>query len=277
MKRDDREIIPIFICMKCLNFYFATVLLFISSAVFAQTPQQIEADLLKSFKKVEYWKQREADTTIDTFDSLEMANEVFGRKLQYYTRKYPFTLTYKFPRLGDYGLTINRSPDGNFNIYSWDTETGGTMHCFSNVFQYRSGKKTQSFLDTASLASDRDYVYCYSDLFSLNANDHTYYAALYFGVFSGKERGEGLRVFSIENGKLTDAKIIKTRSGLHAKLYYNYDLFSIPSKMNDADFHYDPVTKTISFADVGGEDGITVTDKKIIYKFTGQYFERIRN
>ncbi|MDB5136920.1 MAG: hypothetical protein JWP37_3523, partial [Mucilaginibacter sp.] len=71
------------------------------------------------------------------------------------------------------------------------------------------------------------------------------------------------------------AKLIKTRSGLHNKLYYDYELFSIPSNVKDADIRYYPAFSTISLP-VIVEKG-KVTSKRIAYKFTGQYFEKVKS
>ena len=63
---------------------------------------------------------------------------------------------------------------------------------------------------------------------------------------------------------------------MHSKLYYGYDLFTIPHTMDDAGIHYDTKTKTISLAAITDEEG-TVTNRRILYKFTGQYFETVKN
>jgi hypothetical protein len=167
---------------------------------FSQTPKAIEADLVKSFKRIDYWSGKQGGTTSDiltAFDSLAKANAVFGKKLQYYTSKYPFTINQKFSSFSNIGLTINASPDGQFRIYSWDTYMAGTMIDFANVFQYKAGQKTCSILDTASGENEK-YIYSYADLYNMSANNHVYYLAPYYGVFSGKDRGEGIRIFSIE-------------------------------------------------------------------------------
>ena len=112
-------------------------------------------------------------------------------------------------------------------------------------------------------------------MFTLVANNHTYYLAPYYGVYSGKDRGDGIRIFSIENGNLVDAKIIKTGSGMHYKLYYDYEAFSVPKKVQDFTIRYDPGAKTIILPVVGA--GGRVTAGKIVYKFNGQYFEKVKN
>ena len=57
------------------------------------------------------------------------------------------TLDYKFSGLQE-SMYIATSEDGNFRIYSWDTEDGGSMHRFSRVYQYRTaGGKVYSKAD----------------------------------------------------------------------------------------------------------------------------------
>jgi len=259
--------------MRAVGFFAFLSFCLICLRASAQTSKAIEADLYKSFKKINYWNNRRStDTTANWVDSLEKANDVFGKKLKHYTSAYPFTIDQKFSGFSNTGLTINDSGDGHFRIYSWDTYMGGTMHDFANVIQYKTGQKTNSILDTTS-GEGEQYVYCYSGLYTIKANNQSYYLALYYGVFSGKDRGEGIRIFSIEKGNPIDAKLIKTQSGLRSKLYYDYDLFSIPKNVKDADIHYDPGNKTISLPVV--VDPGKITGKRIVYKFTGKYFEKV--
>jgi hypothetical protein len=81
-------------------------------------------------------------------DSLAHANAMFAKKLSYYISKCPFTINQKFSSLANDHLDISTSNDGLFRIYSWDTWTGGTMHFFENVMQYKSGSNFKAFIDT---------------------------------------------------------------------------------------------------------------------------------
>ena len=258
--------------MKPLAFLFTFLCLFATTSLFAQNPKQIEADLLKSFSRIEYWSgQRGTDTSGAWIDSLETANDRFGKKLQAIAIKFPATINQQFDSLDKNGPIILSSDDGALRIYTWDTETGGTMHNFENVLQYRSGSNTYAILDTGSDVKEV-YVYTYRSLGTLKISNNTYYLATFYGQFSNKDLGRGIRIFTISNGKLNDAKLIKTQSGLHSKLHYEYDYFSVSQNDPNDDIVYDPIKKTISFPVV--EDGGKVTDKRIVYKFTGQYFER---
>ena len=110
-------------------------------------------------------------------------------------------------------------------------------------------------------------------------NGKNYYLVTYYGIFDLYIRGEGIRVFSIENGKLNaQAKLIKTQKGLTNKLYYTYDQQENNlDVMGDATLTYDSKLKTITFPVVidNGEEG-KLTDNFITYKFTGQYFEKVK-
>ena len=244
----------------------------LSPALFAQTPRQIETDLLKSFKKIKYWDERLRDTSVNAGDSLYNANNEFGQKLQNYSEKYTSTIIYPFALLKKEYLNICTSTDGLFRIYSWDTEGDGTMHEFENVMQYRYRERTHSIWvrDTAVGRQDK-YVPYYTNIYSFKANNKTYYLGIYEGVYCSTCWGQGMQVFVIENGKLNDdVKIIKTASGLHSQLYYEY---RFNGEKKD-DIRFDPVSKTISLPVVIKD---RVTNKRILYKFTDQYFERVKN
>lgn len=264
--------------MKFLNLFILMFLGFITSNLSAQTTRQIEDDLLKSFKRIDYWdQQRSKDTTMAWSDSLEKANVVFGKKLKEYAQKYPPTITYPFNSLVKEHLNIISSTDGLFRIYSWDTDGGGTMHEFENVMQYKIGQKTYSawVRDTAVDHQDK-YVPYYTKIYVFKVNNKTYYLGIYEGVYCTSCRGQGLQVFTIENGKLNDdLKIIKTQTGLHSQLYYEYNFFYVIHRKADSLMHFDSATKTIYVPVVIEKE--KVTKRYITYKFTGQYFERVKN
>lgn len=256
---------------------FVYLLFFVPFITFAQTPKGIEKDLVKSFKRIDYWYGKQGDTTTDILtaaDSLAKANDVFGKKLRYYTAKYPFTLHQTFGLLKKEYLGVLSSSDGLFRIYSWDRLTGGTMHFYENVIQYKFQSKTNSILNVDT-SGEGNYIYDYSNVYTLNVDDKTYYLAIYNGVFSTRVMDKGVQIFSIENGKLNNnTKIIKTTSGLRGRLYYEYDLGPIIDESIDDNIHYNVALKTISIPVI---DGDKVTKGRIKYKFTGKYFEKAKS
>ena len=256
---------------------FTFLLLFlISSSSFAQSPKAFETDLYKSFKKIDYWdQQRSKDTTMAWSDSLEKANVIFGKKLKDYTQKYPATITYLFTSLVKEHLDISSSTDGLFRIYSWDTETGGTMHFFENVMQYKSGTNFKAIIDTAK--SEGDSRPNYSKIYTFKANGKAHYLSIFLFIGSTKDIAEGVHIFTIENGKLADAELIKTYSGLLSELSYDYDFGSVVNIDYEKRprIHFNNATNTIFLPLVDGN--YKMTSKFISYKFNGQYFERVKN
>ncbi|MBC7401364.1 MAG: hypothetical protein H7289_15605 [Mucilaginibacter sp.] len=249
--------------MKAL---FLICFLFISIDAWAQSPKAIENDIVKSYKKLTYWAVH------SEYDSLEKANDILGFKLKNYTTKSPSTITYPFPLLSK-DLDISSSTDGIFRIYSWDMLTGGTMHFFTNVFQYKSGNKIISVLDTPKREGDNRPNYFKMYTFKMGSN--TYYMPVYLTIGSTKDAWQGLQVFSIEKGKLKEAKIIKIATGLQSQLSYYYDFFSVVDWKVRPSISFDARSMTIQMPLIA--DKGKVTHKFITYKLTGRYFEMVKN
>ncbi|HTD99058.1 MAG TPA: hypothetical protein VK668_07205 [Mucilaginibacter sp.] len=261
--------------MKFLRLFLLICYCLTSLKSHGQNPKAIEADLLKSFKKINYWDERIRDTTINAGDSLDNANNAFGEKLKLYAEKYPLTINYPFNYLKKQYLNICSSADGLFRIYSWDTGGGGTMREFENVMQYKTGNKAKSEL----VVNSEDLgIPFYSNLYTFKMGNKTYYLGIFGFIESSRYAGAGIKLFAIENNKLNrDVKLLKTRSGLKNEISYEYDFGSIayiPFEKRPA-ITFDAATQTIRIPVVTGK-GI-VTKKLITYKFTGQYFEIVKN
>lgn len=244
---------------------------------FAQSSTFIETDLLKSFRKIGYWDEKRAtDTSYNPAfeDSLDNANNLFGKKLKYYTSQFPSTINNSFISLKKENLNICTSNDNCFRIYSWDVQGGGTMHEFENVFQYKLENGVQSVLDTPK--NDGDFGPNYHKLYTLKVGSNTYYMAVYLFIESSRYYGEGIQCFSISQGKLSDnERIIKTSTGLHSQIYYEADYGSVADWKVRPSIYYDAHNQTIHIPLV--ESKGKVTHRYITYKFTGQYFEKVKS
>ena len=242
---------------------------FIASDLLAQSTKSFEPDLLRSFKKIAYWRDNQySDTTGTLVDSLANANNVFAKKLKHYSEKFPLSITNSFDSLKEY-LYISTSADGLFRIYSWDTWTGGTMHFFENVMQYKSGTITKAIIDTPK--EEGDSRPNYYKMYTFKANGKSCYLAVYLFIGSSIDIAEGIHIYTIEKGKLVDVKLIKTHSGLHGDLSYEVQTNSYDRPR----IHFDSATKTVYLPLVDEDNNFT--SKFIQYKFTGQYFERVGN
>ncbi|TFF36914.1 hypothetical protein [Mucilaginibacter psychrotolerans] len=254
--------------MKVVKLFLSVICLFAVTFAFAQKSGVIEKNIFNSYIKVQYWAHTESE---QSYDSLEKANDNLGNLIKTYAIKYPSTITAPFKSLPA-GLTVSTAADGLFRIYSWDRLTGGTMHFFANVFQYKIGDKTYALLDQP-LGEGVNGPF-YHKLFTLKAENKTYYLAVFLVIGSSRDHLRGLQVFSIENGKLNaNTKLIKTKSGLHNFLSYEYDVPDDVDRDVDVSIHYDNVTQTIKFPLIASDGKFTT--KFITYKFNGQYFEKV--
>jgi hypothetical protein len=250
------------------------VLIFLIAALsgfvsLAQRPATIEQNLTKGFARINYWMENESSFKDD---SLQKANDNFQKMLLTYTSKYPETLSQKFK--GIQGLNIVTSEDGLLRIYSWDTGTGGTMRFFKEVVQYKTGDVTRS-LTLTDVKREGEAGYTYQAIYSLTVPGKKYYLVNYKGIYSSKDIGEGVRVFSIDNNLLnTKVKLIKTQSGMHNSIDYSYDFFSVVDWKVRPSIQYNAGNKEIKIPLVTADQ--KVTKKFITYKFTGKYFEKVR-
>lgn len=257
--------------MKPVKILLFIACYFASASSFAQSPKAIEADLLRSFKKINYWDEKRSDAGGD--DSLANANNVFEKKLKNYTEKYPTTIQNPFNSLKKEGVDILSSTDGVFRIYSWNSQQGGTMHAYTNLMQYRVGQKTNSRLFTSG---ENGFEASYSNLYAFKTGNKTYYITVYGGPESSRFYYAGVKTFAVENGQLNDnVQIIKTKSGLQNSIQYEFDFAFNKSWDEISHITFDAATKTIKIPLVTEKGKITT--KFITYKFNGQYFEKVKN
>jgi hypothetical protein len=269
-------------------------LLWISIPAFSQkmTLQEIENDLNNTYRVI--MNNREYGPVTDSLildslhpasstvyyheglplDSLGFYNHLFDKKMEYYTTHFPATLTYPFDSLIKDGIDIISSGDSLFRIYSWDRCDGGTMHFFDNLFQFASGGKvfTKLFVETESNPGE-----FYSQIFTLKANGTTYYLAIGNGIYSGRDCGQSIETYTIENHSLNDSvKLIKTREGLVNSLSIGFNFFSVvnhperPLRL----IKYDSSKKILSIPVV--DDNEKVTNRYLLYQFNGKYFQFIK-
>lgn len=259
------------------NNLFIFILFFTISKLCCQniSLKQIELDLQKSYQDI--LDDRFKDDTI-AWNQLELHGKIFREKLSDYSRKYPSTLTYPFDSLRKKNIDIVSSRDKMFRIYSWDTWLGGTMHDFENIIQYKFGDKVYSkvYNDTVT-DGEGEYIPFYSEIFTLKANNKTYYLGINNGIYSTKDASQSIKLFCIENDKLNDnVKLIKTKKGLVNSINVYFDFFSVvdrperPLRL----IKYDEKNMII-YIPIVLENG-KVTNRFILYKFTGKYFEHIK-
>ncbi|WP_199136741.1 hypothetical protein [Pedobacter sp. ASV12] len=249
---------------------FTIILIAISATAYGQSLSMIEKDLLKNLKRIHYWSEIGYRDKLSVGDSLNKENSLLKKKLLKYTKNQPLTLRNDFKALQKEGLTIATSADKKFRIYSWDTYTGGTMHFFENVYQYQTGNTVSA----KAMGSSDDAKGFFSEIFTMRTNAGPIYLGYLHAILSTKLAYQNVSLFKIENRQITDIDLIKTKSGLHNSLGFEFDFFSVadrkerPVKL----IYFDEAKKEIKIPLVkaNGE----VTPKFITYQYTGSYFER---
>lgn len=258
--------------MKVLLPIFLAIL---SLGAFAQTPAEIEAELLGHLENVSKYGSYSGDFDED---KVTIGNEAIRTKLiQHGTRK--DVLAYPFPKLkGE--MFVATSPDGRLRIYSWDLQTGGTMHDFASVYQYQ-GKSGKVYTWIAEVGDESAGAF-YTDIFQTASKKGPIYLAASTFIGSTSSHGQSIHGLRIIGEKLeSNAKVIRTAKGLTDSVGFAYDFFTVvdrperPVKL----FTYNEAKKEFSFP-VVIEDGETpqgrVTKDLIRYRFNGTHFVKVK-
>lgn len=254
--------------LRC--FAVALALAVVSLPVFAQNNKTIEADLLRHLTAIE--------NNADKEKIRDRENKLLKQKLLKYGRN-GSTLKYDFKGLAE-KLYIATSKDGKFRIYSWDTESGGTMKFFDGVYQYQSPKgKTYSKAFISRGAGARGF---YSQIFQVDLGKSKAYLANSNLILSNSLMHQEIEAYAIEGEKLnTNLRLIRTTTAMRNSVGFDYDFFSVvdrperPIKL----FSYDEGKKQFRFPivleDKKFPNGGRVTNKFITYRFNGKYFVKI--
>ncbi len=251
-------------------------LVFLAVPGLAQTPQTIERELVNHVKTI---KKLAAENTSEAASKLDAENDALKAKLVKYGRL-ASTLKYPFSELKKQ-MFVATSKDGKFRVYSWDTETGGTMHFFENVFQYQAANG--KVVSKAAVLDDEDAGGFYTDVFQLSTKTGMLYLGRMTSIVSSLESYEEISLFRISGAKLDDrVRLIKTKAGLQNRIGFEYSFFSVadrkerPIKL----IRFDERTKTIKIpvviADKASDGSGRVTNRFINYRFDGTYFVSVR-
>ena len=256
------------------RFLTLVVICLCGQAVYTQTSAKIESEMLGYLGSIQKYASRSGDSDMARLDDA-------NKKLKAAIVKYgglPAVLGYGFPRLKD-KMFIATSRDGKFRVYSWDTETGGTMHDFDSVFQYRGGRSVHTHIVAETKESGAGSFY--TQVFQVDTPDGRVYLANSSGIYSTSLAGQALEAYRIEGDKFVpNVKVIRTASGLKSSVRFSYDFFSVvdhperPVKL----FYFDESKRSFRFpvviADKKTPQG-RVTNRFITYRFNGKYFEKV--
>jgi hypothetical protein len=210
------------------------------------------------------------------YDTLDKDNERFEKMLKKYLSTVPSTMTYPFTKLINEGLSIAMSRDNKLRIYSWDKHTGGTMHYFANMYQYKIGNKVYASSPIEIEQEGGDPRGFFSEIFTVDSVNNIY-LGLRTAIYSTKDCGNIVKAFKIEKNGLNDSLMLfKVDTAFTNEFGIAFDFFSVvdrperPVKL----IYYDERTKALKLPVIGDHD--EVTDKFIFYQYNGKYFEEVK-
>lgn len=202
-------------------------------------------------------------------------SDKFSNELINFIKSTPSTLTFPFKKLtASNEVFIRTSNDGNLRIYSWDAWTGGTMHEYNTIYQWKANGKVFSKVEKFEKQGDPGIFI--SQLHTVDANNQRYYLAVTNATYSNKDARQSIATYSINNGKLVDSiKLFKTKTKRLNRIDVDFDFFSVvdrPERPLQL-ITYDDSQKIIYIPVV--DDKGQVTNKNILYQLKGTYFEFI--
>lgn len=248
------------------------LILALSFAAAAQSPAAVERDILAQLKNVDKYGSYSND---DDEAKLNAANDAI-RDLLVKNGDRRDILQYPFSALKK-EINIVTSRDGKLRIYSWDMQTGGTMHDYDNVFQYQ-GASGSVHAWTAPGSNENSGGAFFSQIFQVDSTAGPIYIANSTFVAETSLHGQSIETMQIVGDKFErSAKLIKTASGLQSSIDFSYDPFSSPKGTGELVF-FDPAQKSFRFPiiieDKRDERG-RITNRFITYRFNGTYFAKV--
>jgi hypothetical protein len=205
-------------------------------------------------------------------DSVSFYSDEFTKEFTKFIKNNPATLSYPFKRLDSLCYVIT-SDDGNFRVYSWDELTGGTMHFYDKIYQWKAGGKVFTKVPGGD---EFDAGRFCSEIFTVVLNNKTHYLTVDNGIFSTRESAQSVSAYTIEGNKLADtARVFKAKTKKLNNIDVQFDFFSVvdrPERPLEL-ITYDDKRKIMYIPVVDGAG--QVTKKNILYELKGRYLEFI--
>jgi len=243
-----------------------------AGSAFGQSPATVERDILVQLKNVDKFASYSGSFDEEKLDAANSA----VRDLLVKNGDRLDVLQYGFPKLKD-EMYIATSPDGKLRIYSWDLETGGTMHDYDEVFQYQAtGGQVHTW--TAPSGDDQRGGGYYTQIFQVDAKSGPIYLANSNFIAQGTIHGQSIEGIRISGDKLdVKAKVIRTARGLTNSVDFAYDPSSLGNrseKLISFDGAKQQFTFPVVVEDKTYENG-RVTSRLITYRFNGEVFVKV--
>lgn len=213
----------------------------------------------------------------DSYDEkkLAQANALLTNDLKRYTQDVG-SLDCQFKELNKiHQLSFITSDDNRLRVFSWDRETGGTLHYFSGLLQFKKSDGGVQIINQPDFA-------LVTDLFTVSADSYPNTYILVTTVIASTKLNLQLVEFYQETAHgLEKVKLIETTEGLADNVGLEYDFFSVYKSHDERPiklikFNKETNTLSLPVIEYSQEfrDG-KVTDEFIDYHFNGRFFEKL--
>ena len=260
------------------------VLILLGVASQAQSPAEVERQILGHLKTISATGTYSGNYSDDDGARNSAANKELTDLLLRHGQRAEI-LKYSFPKLHE-KMGVATSKDGKLRIYSWDMETGGSMHEHSSVVQYlgASGKTYTWTYDLPADESEDSPVQSgvgtggyYMRILQVDSPKGAIYLAVSLSIGCGQCHGQSVEAAMIQGETLDrEAEVIKTAKGLTNSIDFAYAPATIPGKLTDETLvRFNAATKSFSIPVVLDDDESgngRVTARTITYRFNGTYF-----
>ncbi|HBO38860.1 MAG TPA: hypothetical protein DD638_09380, partial [Pasteurellaceae bacterium] len=136
------------------------------------------------------------------------------------------SLECRFPKMSELFYSAHiQSEDGKLNAFSWDNQTGGTMHNFGYVLQYVRDEGKPAILNMNGGESGRKVIH----IVTASLNNKPYYWVIDYGIGGGRNHLSVATLYEMDGNTLKEAKLVKTNEAITSYVSLAFD----PSIMED--------------------------------------------
>lgn len=172
----------------------------------AKTKADVDGTITHMLKDLEKFR------STDNYDALSSVND----KLDAYLARTDLRaalLQTNLPHAQAAGLTVLTSGDKKLRIFSWDTQTGGTMQRFGSLALFDAGGQLKSSDLGATKKDETEPGSTYQQLDQVTTQDlKTVYLLRDLCIGSTIVRGRSVQAYAIENGRLKKIPIFHTKT-----------------------------------------------------------------
>lgn len=275
---------------KTLSFFFILVLLSCNKTTTpVQEPSTVTKDTLSTTTSEMLSSQENTLTDIHKAmdralgnlrnDSLlQQVSTKFTQALTTFVSQNPATLQYDFPQLTKNGfLKIVTSSDQQVRFYSWDTALGGSMRFYEQLAQWKTKSKTYTSSHFAAQENNNatdgaDPKGFYSAIYSLKDTEKkALYLVISNSIYSSNDNAQTITAFQIQNEKLVEVPVFKTKNQQLSSITINYNFSSVVDRP-ERPVKLIVVKNNIVTIPVVDEQG-NVSNNNLKYIWTGSTFE----